>query len=93
MLNDVQAESKIKINNDIYLSSDRNNWIVTIFKEGVNPKTKEPTRTSRDKYFATLLSALNYLLSEEPKKAKTISDVILAINKAKSEILQAIKGL
>lgn len=88
-----QDKKKIMINDDIYLSSDKNNWIVTLWSNGFNHKTREATRTSTNKYFAKLDSALLYILSEAPKGQESVSGVVSAINKAKEEILQAIKGL
>jgi hypothetical protein len=87
----MQDKPKIKINDDIYLTSDNNNWIVTYWRDGINKKTNSPSRTSRNKYFSSLGAALGSIVDESLKEVETARALLLVLNNTKEEIMQALK--
>jgi len=81
---------EIKINEDFSLNSDPNQWILIEYRDGVNKKNGEATRTPYPCYPGTLMQACMKIVDHSAMKCQTAEDIILAILVAKEDIQTAI---
>ena len=83
----------VQINNDFEVESDSNQWKLHQYVDGINPKTKEPTRTKKTTYHGRLDQALTSALDKNLKDHGTICDLLVAIDDFKCEVIEAVKSL
>ena len=82
----------IQINNDFEVKSDSNQWILYQNIDGINPKTKEPTRNKKTTYHGRLDQALTSALDKHLKGRESICDILAAIDDFKCEVVTAISN-
>jgi len=85
----------IKVNDRFEFEKDTYGWKLHDWSDGVNPKTKEPTRTKRTTYHPNVIQVCNAVIDREAG-GEGISDldyVLMAITNARDELLEAIDTL
>ena len=82
----------IKINDKYSIERDRYCWNLHEYREGVNPKTKEPTISKHTTYHSDLEQICSTVLDKSGEEIKEVNDLMDAIFKAKQELLMAIRG-
>lgn len=80
----------IYINEDFTITNDSSGWCVVWTKDGINPKTKEPSRNSSNHYYGTLEQCCRAILDKSLKPCESVNEVLAMIEKAEQDILQAV---
>lgn len=81
----------ITINEDFQIDNDAHGWVVHHWRDGVNPKTKEPTRRSVPKYFGNLYQCCNYILNSAVKDCKTTREILDTLDEIGDKLIEAIE--
>jgi len=85
----------IKVNDRFEFEKDTYGWKLHDWSDGVNPKTKEPTRTKRTTYHPNVIQVCNAVIDREAGKeiAADLNMVKMFITNARGELLEAINTL
>jgi len=81
----------VQINNDFEVESDSSQWKLHQYIDGINPKTKEPTRNKKTTFHGRLEQALTSALDKHLKQCESICDILVAIDDFKCEVITAIQ--
>ena len=68
--------SDIKINNDYTIKSDKYQWIVESFRDGLSKKDKQPIRSKSETYYGTLLQACQWILNDSAKECDSVQALV-----------------
>ena len=66
---------RIAIGDKYELRSDKHQYILVEFVEGVNPKTKAPSLTEDYSFHATIRQAVNEMIDKEVKGCDTLEEI------------------
>lgn len=80
----------IKINKDFEIERYNHGWKLVQWFDGVNPKTQEPTRNSKNTYYPTVEQVCNQVLERSIGGCSDIEQVLESILVAKAEIQDTI---
>jgi len=85
----------IKVNPRFEFERDTYGWKLHDWSDGVNPKTREPTRTKRTTYHPNLEQVCNAVIDREAgdKYVSTFGEILMSIKHSKIELLEAIKSM
>lgn len=85
----------IKVNDRFEFERDTYGWKLHDWSDGVNPKTKEPTRTKRTAYHPNIIQVCNAVIDREAgsEEVNDIQMVLMYISSAREELLSAIKEI
>lgn len=75
--------------NKIKLKRDSHQWVLSLSREGVNPKTKEPTTTWKDSYHATIDQVTRHAANHLAEKSVNIAHLDCLMGK----FMEDLKGL
>jgi hypothetical protein len=80
----------IKINEDFEFERDPQQWVLHEWRDGVNPKTKEPTRVEKITYHGTLHQVCSAVIERNSGKCESLKEVMKAIEATKADLLTSI---
>jgi hypothetical protein len=80
----------IKINEDFEFERDPHQWILHEWRDGVNPKTKEPTRVEKVTYHGTLHQVCCEVIERYAGSCDSLQEVMKAIESTKYDVMKAI---
>ena len=81
----VNIDGKYKIKRDSYC------WHLVEIKEGVNPKTGEPTETTKTTYHPSLEKLCRHMIDVECGSKETINEMMILLRLAPKDIARAIE--
>lgn len=76
----------IKIGDRFEISRDKYQWLLSEWKDGVNPKTKEPTRTKYTTYHGTTKQVAQVMLARSIGNPTTLEELIDTFDRCTEEI-------
>ena len=82
----------VKVNERFSFEKDTSGWTLYEFKNGVNPKTKEPTITKSFTYWSDLIQVCNEIIDRSCDQADDVTCIMDCINKARKDVLTALHG-
>ncbi len=80
----------MKINEDFEVERDAYQWILTQWRDGINPKTKEPTRSKRQTYHATLEQVCGVIVERQCGQCESLSEIIALMKDVKQALMGSI---
>lgn len=80
----INISPRYKVKRDQYC------WNLIEMRDGVNPKTKEPTVSEKTTYHATLEKLCKYMLDIEAGKCSDIKEILELLNKKQTELAKLI---
>jgi len=84
----------IEVNKRLSIQRDnRGGWMIHESREGINPKTKEPTTSTKTTYHATLAHAFNSIIDRESGLAESLNEIVDYVDGAKEDIAVTIRTL
>ena len=81
----------MKINDDFEMKRDNYQWILTHWKDGIKPKTKEPTRTPRITYHATIEQVASVIVERTAGECGSLQEIVELMAGVKSFLVQKIE--
>lgn len=76
----------IKLDNKFSIESDPHCWKLVEMREGINPKTKEPTTTRKVTYHATLEKVCKAALVKGAEEAESLQEIIDLLKTSPKEV-------
>lgn len=83
----------IKINDRFEFERGDQCWNLYEWKDGINPKTKEPTRSKTNYYYSRLEKICNAVIDKEAGEADSMAGLLLIINMASVDCVAAINRM
>jgi len=85
----------IKVNDRFEFQRDTYGWKLHDWSDGVNPKTKEATRTKRTTYHPNIIQVCNAVIDRQAgdKFVSSLNEVLMSVELSKIELLSAIKEI
>ncbi len=80
----------IKINDRFEFERQEHCWNLYEWKDGINPKTKKPTRSKTVSYHANVMQICNEVIDREAGAAESVQEIIDVIGFASSDCEAAI---
>lgn len=82
----------VKINKRFEFERDSKCWLLYEWKDGINSKTKDPTRNRTICYYTDLIHVLNAIIDRSCDAADNVTTIIDIILKTRKEIVVALYG-
>lgn len=81
----------ITLNNEFSIKRDRYCWQLLQTVDTVNPKTKEPTKSTRTSYHPTLEKLVRKLIDIEAGDCDSLAEILELLQTVPSEVAQCIE--
>lgn len=81
----------IRINDDFEFERDNHCWHLHHWRDGINPKTREPTRAKNTTYHANLEQVAMAVIDRSAGQAESMEELVEIIRATKEEIKGTIR--
>lgn len=80
----------MRINADWEVIADTHGWVVNHYRDGINHKTKQPTRIATTTYHPSLEKCCAHIIDADAKKVQKAEQVQMAIQTVMQQFVQAV---
>lgn len=81
----------IKINEDFEFEWDGTQWILHQWRDGINPRTKEPTRAAKQTYYPTLIQLCSKVVELNAAAADNLLGMVANMRSVEHGLRMAIE--